>query len=49
MPFVTTKDGPEIFYKDWGHGQPSLSIKGGHLARTIGTPKCSSFCSKATA
>jgi non-heme chloroperoxidase len=22
MPFVTTQDGTEIFYKDWGSGQP---------------------------
>ncbi|MGC2168229.1 MAG: hypothetical protein WA580_03925 [Acidimicrobiales bacterium] len=22
MPYVTTDDGTEIFYKDWGTGQP---------------------------
>jgi hypothetical protein len=24
MPFVTTQDGTEIFYKDWGSGQPIM-------------------------
>jgi non-heme chloroperoxidase len=28
MPFVTTKDGAEIFYKDWGSGQPLVFSHG---------------------
>jgi non-heme chloroperoxidase len=28
MPFITTKDGTEIFYKDWGQGQPILFSHG---------------------
>lgn len=27
MTFVTTKDGTEIFYKDWGEGRPGLIIE----------------------
>ncbi|MCW2550656.1 MAG: hypothetical protein JWR78_437, partial [Mycobacterium sp.] len=22
MAFITTSEGTEIFYRDWGHGQP---------------------------
>lgn len=32
MPFITTKDGTEIFYKDWGHGQPIVFHHGWPLS-----------------
>ncbi|UQN69191.1 alpha/beta hydrolase [Burkholderia multivorans] len=32
MPFVTTKDGTEIFYKDWGKGQPIVFHHGWPLS-----------------
>jgi hypothetical protein len=32
MPTITTKDGMEIFYKDWGTGQPIVFSHGWPLS-----------------
>src|SRR6188472_4221577 len=32
MPYVTTEDGTEIFYKDWGSGQPIMFHHGWPLS-----------------
>ena len=32
MPIITTKDGVEIFYKDWGSGQPIVFSHGWPLS-----------------
>jgi non-heme chloroperoxidase len=32
MPFITTRDGTEIFYKDWGSGQPIVFHHGWPLS-----------------
>ena len=32
MPFVTTSDGTQIFYKDWGAGQPIVFSHGWPLS-----------------
>ena len=40
MPIATTKDGVEIFYKDWGKGSPSCSAMGGRCRQMTGIRKC---------
>jgi non-heme chloroperoxidase len=32
MPTITTPDGTEIFYKDWGSGQPIVFSRGWPLS-----------------
>ncbi len=32
MPMITTRDGTELFYKDWGHGQPIMFHHGWPLS-----------------
>jgi len=47
MPAITTKDGIEIFYKDWGAGSPSSFSMAGRCRPMTGIRRC--FSSRATA
>ena len=49
MPTITTKDGVEIFYKDWGRVSRSCSATAGRCRPTTGTTRCCSFCAMAIA
>jgi len=44
MSTTTTNDGVQIFYKDWGEGQPIVFHHGWPLRRTTGMPRCCSSC-----
>ena len=43
MPTITTKDGVEIFYKDWGSGQPIVFSHGWPLSADDWDTRCCSF------
>ena len=36
MPTITTRDGVEIFYKDWGAGQPIVFSHGWFSEEDLG-------------
>jgi non-heme chloroperoxidase len=46
MPVVTTEDGVEIFYKDWGSGQPIVFSHGWPLSADDWDPQMLFFLSK---
>src|SRR5271157_481516 len=45
MPTITTKDGVEIFYKDWGSGQPIVFSHGWPLSADDWDPQMMFFLS----
>jgi pimeloyl-ACP methyl ester carboxylesterase len=49
MPTITTTDGTEIFYKDWGSGQPIVFSHGWPLSADDWDTQMLFFLSGATA
>lgn len=48
MATITTSDGVEIYYKDWGSGQPIVFSHGWPLSADDWMPSCCTSCSTAT-
>lgn len=46
MPFITTRDGTDIFYKDWGSGQPIVFSHGWPLSADSWDPQLVFFASQ---
>jgi len=46
MPLITTRDGTEIFYKDWGSGQPIVFSHGWPLSADSWDPQLVFFASQ---
>jgi non-heme chloroperoxidase len=44
MAEFTTRDGTQIFFKDWGSGQPIVFSHGWPLSSDDWTPGCFSSC-----
>ena len=49
MSTIATKDGAEIYYKDWGSGPVGTFSHGWPRTRTPGTARCCSWCNTAIA